>query len=96
METGGAIVGAIPSGPLVKSSTHGFSSMGDHSRCRLQDPGCATGTNPYYIAWSYDTHVNIYLNREDSRIILNRGRRGNRRYIPQVHPKRAFHTIYFQ
>jgi hypothetical protein len=59
METHGAIVGAIPSGLLVKSSIHGFDSMTNHSRCRLRDPGCATSTNPAYIGWLYDIQVNI-------------------------------------
>ena len=69
----GAIFGSIPSGLLVKSSRNRFSSMKSHVRCRLGNPGSSTSTNPSYISFMYDILVNLTLNREDSRIILNRG-----------------------
>lgn len=46
----GSIVGAIPSGLLVKSSCHGFASMNSHVRCRLTLPGSSTSTNASYIS----------------------------------------------
>ena len=69
----GSMIGAIPSGLLVKSDCHGFASMKNHFRCRLRLPGSSTSTNPSYISFMYDILVNLTLNREDSRIILNRG-----------------------
>ena len=47
--------------------------MKSHVRCRLGHLGSSTCTNPTYIAYMYDILVNLSLNREDSRIILNRG-----------------------
>ena len=69
----GSMLGAIPSGLLVKSDSHGFASMKSHFRCRLRHPGSSTSTNSSYISFMYDILVNLTLNREDSRIILNRG-----------------------
>ena len=68
-----AIPSAIPSGLLVKSVRHRIASMKDHVRCHLGHAGSSTSTNPSYIAYMYDTLVNLSLNREDSRIILNQG-----------------------
>ncbi len=67
------MLGAIPSGLLVKSDCHGFSSMKSHFRCRLQISSSSTSTNPSYISFMYDILVNLTLNHEDARIILNRG-----------------------
>ena len=47
--------------------------MKSHARCRLRLPGTATSTNPLYVSFLYDILSNLTLNREDSRIILNRG-----------------------
>ncbi len=69
----GSILGAIPSGLLVKSGYHGFASMKNHARCRLTLPGTSTSTNAAYVSYLYDIQVNLSLNCEDSRIILNRG-----------------------
>ena len=69
----GSLFGAIPSGLLVKSGRHRFASMKNHVRCRLGHAGSSTSTNPSYIAYMYDILVNLSLNREDSRICLNRG-----------------------
>lgn len=69
----GDIYGSIPSGLLVQSGRHRFASMKSHVRCRLRLPGSSTSTNPSYISFMYDILVNLTLNREDSRIILNRG-----------------------
>ena len=69
----GALFGAIPSGMLVNSCCRGFASMKSHVRFCLTLPGSSTSTNPTYIAFCYDILVNLTLNREDSRIILNRG-----------------------
>ena len=69
----GSLFGAIPSGLLVKSGKNRFASMKDHVRCRLGHAGSSTSTNPSYIAYMYYILVNLSLNREDSRIILNRG-----------------------
>ena len=69
----GAILGSIPSGLLTTNTSHGFASMKSHVRCRLTLPGTCTSTNPSYVAFSYDILTNLTLNREDSRIILNRG-----------------------
>ena len=69
----GSLFGAIPLGFLVNSCCRGFASMKSHVRCRLTLPGSSTSTNPSYISFMYDILVNLTLNREDSRIILNRG-----------------------
>ena len=69
----GSIMGAIPSGLLAEKVRNGFASMRSHVRCRLCLPGTATSTNQSYIALMYDILANISMNREDSRIILNRG-----------------------
>ena len=69
----GAILGSIPSGLLTTNTSHGFASMKSHARCRLTLPGTCTSTNPSYVAFVYDILTNLTLNREDSRIILNRG-----------------------
>ena len=47
--------------------------MKHHARCRLRLPGTFTSSNPFYISFMFDILTNITLNREDSRIILNRG-----------------------
>ena len=73
VDDNGSILGSIPSGLLVSSNRHGFASMKDHTRCRFCLPGTATSTNPLYISFMYDILVNLTMNREDSRIILNRG-----------------------
>lgn len=69
----GSILGAIPSGMLLNSCVHGFASMKSHVRCRLTNTSSSTSTNNAYISFMYDILVNLKLNREDSRIILNRG-----------------------
>ena len=70
----GSIFGAIPSCLLSqKPPSYGFSSMKNHARCRLTLPGTATSTNPQYISLMYDILANLTMNRQDSRIILNRG-----------------------
>ena len=69
----GSILGAIPSGLFVQSNCHGFANMKSHVRSRLCLPSSSTSTNPSYISFMYDILVNLTLNREDSRIILNRG-----------------------
>ena len=70
----GAILGAIPSGILAQHVPYnGFASMKEHVRNRLTLSGSGTSTNPRYISLMYDVLSNLTLNREDSRIIINRG-----------------------
>ena len=57
----------------MQSDSHGFASMKSLARCRLRLPGTSTSTNPLYVSFLYDILSNLTLNREDSRIILNRG-----------------------
>ena len=73
IDNDGSICGAIPSGLLTKSNSHGFSSMKNHITCRISLPGTATSTNSSYISFSYDILVNLTMNRQDSRIIMSRG-----------------------
>ena len=71
---GGSIAGILSSFLLsANNSTHGFAPVDHHLRSSLTNPGVATSTNPKYIAFCYDTLTNLTLNKEDSRIILNRG-----------------------
>ena len=63
----------MSSGLLILSNLHGIDNMKSHVRCRLCLPSSSTSTNPSYISFMYDILVNLSLNREDSRIILNHG-----------------------
>ena len=47
--------------------------MGSHMNNRICLPGTLTSTDPRYISFAFDTMSNIALNKDDSRIIINRG-----------------------
>ena len=70
----GAISGAIPS-PLLTEfiDKFGFQTLPQHIRSRLTSCAFATGTDPMYISFSYDTMTNLSVNHEDTRIVLHRG-----------------------
>ena len=74
MTDDGAISGSIPS-PLMTEfiDKFGFQSLPQHIRSRLTSASFATGTDPRYIAFSYDTMTNLTVNHEDTRIALHRG-----------------------
>ena len=70
----GSLVGALPSCLLANmGNTDQFASAKDHVRSRLTTFGSSTSTNVRYISFMFDILTNLTLNREDSRIILNRG-----------------------
>ena len=57
---------------VSKCSVHGFAPVNHYIRSTLTNPGTTASNNPKYIAYSYDIITNLTLNREDSRIVLNR------------------------
>ena len=70
----GSILGAIPSSLLASTgSKHGFATPKDHIRARMSNYSSSTSSNQRYISLLYDILTNLTLNRQDSRIILNRG-----------------------
>ena len=74
INTCGSIVGALPAGLLAYSSSKfGFASIQDHIHTRITSASSSTSTNTRYISFVYDILVNLSLNREDSRMIINRG-----------------------
>ena len=74
MNENGSLVGALPSSLVSTSkSCNGFASPLSHIRNRLTLSGTSTGTNPRYVSLMYDILANLSLNRQDSRIIVNRG-----------------------
>ena len=69
-----SILGAIPSSLLTNSSrNYGIANVRDHMRNRLTLSGTATSTSQHYMHYAYDSCVNLTLNNQDSRIVLNRG-----------------------
>ena len=74
MNEDGSISGAIPSSLLTELiNQFGFQSLPQHIRSRLTSSSFATGTDPRYISFSYDTMTNLAANHEDTRIVLHRG-----------------------
>ena len=70
----GSIVGVRPCSLLTgEESLHGFTPVPDEVKSRLTSVSVATSTNPTYISYSYDMLTNLAMNRQDGRIILNRG-----------------------
>lgn len=72
----GTIVGAIPSALLNSGGvleSLGFTSLEDHYRTRLSNPGILCSSNPKYHLFAYDCLTNLGLRGCDSRIILRRG-----------------------
>ena len=70
----GSIVGAMPSCLLAHAgSRYGFASIKHYHRSRLTTFASSTSTNPSYICLLFDISTNLTLNRQDSRIILNKG-----------------------
>lgn len=69
-----SVLGAIPA-PLLSDaiSKYGFASIPQHVRNRITTAAAATGSDPRYIAYSYDTLTNLAANHCDTRIMLNRG-----------------------
>ena len=47
--------------------------MNSHMNNRIRLPGTFTSTDPRYISFAFDTMSNIALNKNYSRIIINRG-----------------------
>ena len=80
----GDIHGAIPL-PFLSSPKplHGFVSVLDHTRNRLSLAGTATSTNPSYVSLCYDQLSNLTASHEDSRLIMNRGMKVDKK-IAQV------------
>jgi hypothetical protein len=74
MSEDGAMSGAIPS-PLLTENINqfGFESVPQHIRSRLTSCSFSSGTDPRYIAFSYDIMTNLAVNHEDTRIALHRG-----------------------
>ena len=69
-----SMLGAIPSCLFSGSiSNSGFACMNSHMNNRIRLPGTLTSTDPRYISFAFDTMTNIALNKNDSRIIINRG-----------------------
>ena len=69
-----SILGCIPA-PLLSESieSQGFASIRSHIKCRVTNVSSSTSTNTKYISHCYDMLNNIAANREDTRVILNRG-----------------------
>ena len=70
----GAISSAILS-PLLTEfiDKFGFQTLPQHIRSHLTSCALATGTDPRYISFSYDTITNLSVNCEDARIVFYRG-----------------------
>ena len=69
-----SILGAIPSSILTNSAQkYGIANVREHMRNRLTLSGTATSTSQHYIHYAYDSCVNLTLNNQDTRIVLNRG-----------------------
>jgi hypothetical protein len=74
MAEDGSIIGSIFLPLLTLGiSRYGFALIPQHIRCRLTSAGVATGTNPRYISFSFDTVTNLSANHFDSRIAMNKG-----------------------
>ena len=68
------ILGCIPAPFLSESiESQGFASIRSHIKCRVTNVSSSTRTNTNYISHCYDMLNNIAANREDTRVILNRG-----------------------
>ena len=66
--------GALPAGLLAKSSSNfGFEKPLRHIQTRVLTSSSCTSTNPRYVPFLWDILSNLSLNRNDSRMILNRG-----------------------
>ena len=69
-----SILGAIPCSLLTNvPRQYGIANVKDHMQNRLCLSGTATSTSQHYIHFAYDSCVNLTLNNQDSRIVLNRG-----------------------
>lgn len=70
----GVISETIPS-PLLteRIKQFGFESLPQHIRSRLTSCTFATGTDPRYIPFSYDTMTNLVVVNHEDRIVLHRG-----------------------
>ena len=74
----GDIHGAIPSFLLSSHKPiHGFASVLDHTINRLSLAGTAPSTNPSYVSLCYDQLSNLTASHEHSRLIMNRGMKGD-------------------
>ena len=70
----GSIIGALPSSLLAYAgSRHGFASPKDHIRTRMTSYSSSSSSNQRYLSFLFDIATNLTLNRQDTRIILNRG-----------------------
>ena len=68
----GSIPSALPSYLIAtNNSTHGSALVINHIKSILTNPGVGTGTNPKYIAYSYNVITNLNLNREDAQLNLS-------------------------
>ena len=68
------IIGSIHSSLSTGiKSIHGFSNIHYHVKSILTSVSIATITNPNYASYCYDKLTNLYLNHEDTRIVLNKG-----------------------
>ena len=69
----GSIWGAIPSSLFTGiKSIHRFSNIHDNLKIILTLISITTSTNPTYASYCYDKLTNLYLNHEDTCILLNR------------------------
>ena len=69
-----SILGAIPV-PLLREGIgkYGFEDISRHIWLMLTSPLCSTSTNPRFISFCYDMVVNVAVNRDDNRRIINNG-----------------------
>jgi hypothetical protein len=66
--------GALPAGLLAKAScSFGFEKPLGHIQSRVRNLSSSTCTNHHYVPFLWDILSNLSLNRQDSRMILNRG-----------------------
>ena len=49
-----------------------FLSIQQHILSRLTASNSSAGSNPKYVVFSYNTLTNLYVNHQDTRILLNR------------------------
>jgi hypothetical protein len=70
----GALVGAIPATLLNENTKQfGFASVAKQICSRLTAVGYQTSTNHHYISWCYDNMTNLATNKNDTRMVVNRG-----------------------
>ena len=69
----GVIICTLPAPILSESNRYVFAYIQQNIYSRLTSSSHSTSSDPRYIAFSYDMLINLSVNHQDTRMLLNRG-----------------------